>query len=117
MLIRTVPMLDRLFVYGSLQPGGDNAHILSDLSGHWEPGVVHGTLMSEGWGADLGYPGIVLDDNGPRVAGFVFSSVELGTAWKMLDEFEGQEYERQSVSVELQSGGRVMANIYALRSV
>ena len=107
--------MERLFVYGSLQPGGDNEHVLADLSGCWEAGSVRGRLLSEGWGANLGYPGILLDRNGSTVSGFVLSSVELCTAWEMLDEFEGPEYKRCLVSARLQSGNTVTANIYALR--
>ena len=33
-----------------------------------------GTLLPEGWGAAAGYPGIVLDEHGAEVAGFLFSS-------------------------------------------
>ena len=43
----------------------------------------------------MGYPGIVLDDSGNRVQGFIFTSVNLPNHWDVLDEFEGAEYERR----------------------
>lgn len=107
--------MDKLFVYGSLQPGGANEHVLADLDGRWEPGTVRGRLLDAGWGANMGYPGIILDELGPPVAGFVFSSESLASAWKVLDEFEGQEYQRCLVPVQLQAGGEVVAHIYALK--
>ena len=64
----------RLFVYGTLAPGRSNAHVLADVPGEWEPATVTGTLLPEGWGAAAGYPGIILDAQGGRVAGFLFSS-------------------------------------------
>ena len=35
---------------------------------------MRGELLPEGWGAALGYPVIILSEDGPEVAGFVFSS-------------------------------------------
>jgi hypothetical protein len=57
----------RLAVYGTLGPGGPNHHILADLDGRWIDGTVRGHLREEGWGSELGYPGIVLDPDGPEV--------------------------------------------------
>lgn len=107
--------MEKLFVYGTLQPGGANESILADLSGNWEAGSVRGRLLDEGWGADLGYPGLVLDEKGVIVSGFVFSSPELSDVWAKLDTFEGQEYERRPVMVTLQTGRMVSANIYVLK--
>jgi gamma-glutamylcyclotransferase (GGCT)/AIG2-like uncharacterized protein YtfP len=50
----------RLAVYGTLAPGCANHHELSDLSGLWIDGKVRGQLFPRGWGAEMGYPGIVL---------------------------------------------------------
>jgi gamma-glutamylcyclotransferase (GGCT)/AIG2-like uncharacterized protein YtfP len=70
-------MTHRLFVYGTLAPGRPNEHVLADVPGEWEPATVTGTLFQEGWGAAVGYPGIVLDEHGGEVEGFLFSS----SAW------------------------------------
>ena len=107
--------MDRLFVYGSLQPGGDNQHILAGLDGEWEAASVRGRLVDAGWGANLGYPGLIPDKDGPQVQGFLFSSAELNAFWPVLDDFEGREYERCEIETTLPSG-KVTANIYKLRA-
>jgi gamma-glutamylcyclotransferase (GGCT)/AIG2-like uncharacterized protein YtfP len=107
-------MADRLFVYGTLAPGRANAHVLADVPGTWEPATARGTLYPEGWGAAAGYPGIVLDESGSVVHGFVFSSDELARHWARLDAFEGDGYRRVQASVTLQGGAIVQACVYAL---
>jgi len=110
-------MTDRFFVYGTLAPGRPNEHVLADVPGTWEPATVRGTLLQEGWGAAVGYPGIVLAEGGDEVLGFVFSSPELPAHWARLDEFEGEGYERVLVPATLRDGVTVEAYIYALRSM
>ncbi len=107
-------MIDRLFVYGTLAPGRPNEHVLSNLRGVWEPATVKGKLFSEGWGADAGYPGIVLDEQGSEIKGLLFSSDELAQHWARLDEFEGEGYERVATTVTLRDGTTVKAYIYSL---
>lgn len=107
-------MIDRLFVYGTLAPGRPNEHVLAQVSGSWEPAVVRGKLLEEGWGAAAGYPGIVLDERGDEVHGLVFTSQELEAHWARLDEFEGEGYKRVLVSALLQDGTQVEAYIYKL---
>lgn len=108
-------MTDRLFVYGSLAPGRANAHVLAEVPGTWEAATVRGTLRHEGWGAAIGYPGIVIDEHGEEVAGFVFCSEELSSHWARLDRFEGEGYQRVPVSARLEDGSVVQAQVYALR--
>lgn len=103
-----------IFVYGSLAPNKPNAHILEKLNGTWEEGFVYGKLVSSGWGADIGFPGIVLDDNGDKISGFIFYSDNLPNYWVQLDEFEGADYIRQPVKVITKSGNIVNSFIYAL---
>ena len=102
-----------LFVYGTLAPGRPNEHILKPYSGTWSKAYVFGTLHNEGWGAELGYPGITLDGNA-AVDGFVFESQELGKLWPKLDEFEGDAYSRKEVKAFLESGEQVSAYIYTV---
>ncbi len=109
-------MTNRLFVYGTLAPGRPNEHILADVSGTWEPATVRGSLLQEGWGAVVGYPGIVLTESGDQIEGFVFTSEELAAHWARLDKFEGDGYVRVLVSAQLQDGATVEAYIYALAS-
>ena len=107
---------ERLFVYGSLQPGGPNAHVLAAVEGDWEPGSVRGRLVDEGWGSRLGFPALRLDPAGERVHGQVLTSRQLGDRWSELDAFEGEEYARAVASVTLERGGDVEAFVYVLRS-
>ncbi len=109
-------MTHRLFVYGSLAPGRPNEHVLADVPGTWEPATVRGVLHPEGWGAALGFPVIVLDEQGPEVEGFVFSSDELGEHWERLDRFEGEGYERALTVATLPGGRTLEAHIYVVRS-
>lgn len=74
-------MIERLFVYGTLAPGRPNEHVLAKVPGTWEPASVKGILLQEGWGAAAGYPGIILEEAGEDVQGFLFSSTELSEQW------------------------------------
>ena len=108
-------MIQRLFVYGTLAPGRPNEHVLNEIGGSWEAATVTGTLHQEGWGATMGYPGIVLDERGNDIQGFVFSSERLSDHWAELDEFEGEAYERVLTKVTLKGNTTVDAYIYELR--
>ena len=110
-------MIQRLFVYGTLGPGRPNEHMLRKIGGSWESATVTGVLHKEGWGAAMGYPGIVLDNHGTEVQGFLFSSKKLSDYWAELDEFEGEGYERVLTEVKLKDGSPVNAYIYKLRAV
>lgn len=107
-------MTEYLFVYGTLAPGRPNAHILAEVPGTWEPAVVRGYLRQEGWGADHGYPGIVLLEDGDEVEGFIFASEVLSAHWQRLDEFEGSGYRRVLVTAQRSDGRMVQSFIYSL---
>ncbi len=106
--------IQHLFVYGTLAPGKPNQHILAELNGQWQPATVLGTLHEEGWGADLGYPGIKLSKDGSKVKGLVFSSSELEQHWSKLDAFEGEAYERVVTQAELSDQRTLTTFIYVL---
>jgi gamma-glutamylcyclotransferase (GGCT)/AIG2-like uncharacterized protein YtfP len=108
-------MIERLFVYGTLAPGRPNEHVFGEIEGSWEAATVTGTLRQEGWGAEMGYPGIDLDEQGDEIQGFLFSSEKLSDHWAKLDEFEGKAYERVLTLVKLTDNRTVVAYIYALR--
>ena len=108
--------MDRLFVYGSLQPGGPNEHVLASVEGNWEPGVIAGKLVDAGWGAGMGYPGLVIDGDGNGVPGYVFSSPDLQSMWAELDQLEGSDYERTIAEVALADGSSIRAHVYVLRA-
>lgn len=103
-----------LFVYGTLAPGQPNEHIMTKIGGQWQRGTVTGKLIEEGWGAEMGYPGIVLDKDGGPIQGFVFCSANLEQHWPQLDEFEGCEYQRVLTEVALENGNQVDAYIYQI---
>ncbi|HYJ04310.1 MAG TPA: gamma-glutamylcyclotransferase family protein [Chthoniobacterales bacterium] len=107
-------MTHRLFVYGTLAPGRPNEHVLAEVPGEWEPATVIGTLFPEGCGAAAGYPGIVLDERGREVHGFLFGSESLAEHWARLDEFEGEGYERVLTTAKRRDGTTVDACIYKL---
>jgi len=108
--------MESLFVYGTLGPGRPNAHVLEGIGGRWEEGHVGGTLENKGWGAEMGFPGIILDDSGNRVNGFLFISDNLAEHWHILDEFEGDEYERVAVEVITHDGRPFASCIYRLKA-
>ena len=103
----------RLATYGSLVPGGPNHGQLSELSGRWLSGRVRGVLAEQGWGADLGYPGLKLDEAGDSLDVQVFESADLVHHWERLDAFEGDGYRRTPVEVAT-AEGVVVAFIYVL---
>ncbi len=105
--------LRRLAVYGSLAPGRKHHHQLDGLRGRWLKGDVHGTVLDRGWAAQLGYPALILDPEGPAVEVHVFESVDLPAHWSRLDEFEGRGYRRVVVSVRTPEGD-LAASIYVL---
>ncbi len=103
----------RLATYGTLAPGCPNNHQLADLKGRWKTGTVRGRLLEAGWGADLGFPGLVLEPSGEEVEVFVFESEDLPEHWQRLDEFEGAGYERVLTHVQT-SEGDLESSIYVL---
>ena len=106
--------MERLFVYGTLAPGKPNHSVLEHIPGHWEAATLKGKLLDEGWGSELGCPGIVPSEEGEQVEGFVFSSEHLSEHWPMLDEYEGTGYKRVPVLIKTESGKTIEAYVYAL---
>ena len=104
----------KLFVYGTLAPGKPNEHILAPLGGRWTEASVKGELKQQGWGADLGFPGIVLNPNGNTVQGMLLEAPALEQHWHSLDAFEGNAYQRVETEVQLTNGEVTVAYIYAL---
>ena len=104
---------ERLAVYGSLAPGEHNAHVLAPLAGEWTEGEIIGTLqpITEGYAA--GYRGIRLD-GGDAVPCMLFSSHDLPGFWPTLDHFEGAEFFRTIVQVQI-GDSLIEANLYEWR--
>ena len=60
---------------------------------------MRGRLFESGWGAALGFPGLVLDEHGDAVEVQLFESPDLPAHWQRLDAFEGPGYQRVTVAV------------------
>jgi gamma-glutamylcyclotransferase (GGCT)/AIG2-like uncharacterized protein YtfP len=103
----------RLATYGTLAPGRTNHGQLIDLPGRWLVGHVRGSLVEAGWGAALGYPGMILDLDGAQIEVCVFESAALVDHWQRLDAFEGAGYRRVAVDV-CTDEGVLRASIYVL---
>lgn len=103
----------RLATYGTLGPGKLNHHHVSMIEGTWTTGTVRGFLHEAGWGADLGFPAIVLDATGPEVSVDLLESEELSEHLDRLDLFEGPGYDRVLTTVATPEG-EVEAFIYVL---
>ena len=103
----------RLATYGTLAPGRPNHGKPGDLPGRWLVGEVRGTLIEGGWGAALGYPGLILSPDGPLIDVHVFESAALPGHWDRLDAFEGPGYRRVAVDVST-AEGILPASIYVL---
>jgi gamma-glutamylcyclotransferase (GGCT)/AIG2-like uncharacterized protein YtfP len=103
----------RFATYGTLAPGRLNHHHLAGLQGRWQRGTVRGRLVDAGWGAALGYPGLVLDPQGPVVEVHLFESPELPDHWSRLDAFEGTGYRRVVAQVRT-TDGELEAWIYVV---
>ncbi|MEL6822214.1 MAG: gamma-glutamylcyclotransferase family protein [Calditrichota bacterium] len=106
--------MKHLFVYGTLCPGQPNEHILKRIGGTWQAGHVRGRLYPNGWGAALGYPGIVLGEDGDVVEGYIFTSDQLEDNISDLDRFEGPGYRRVLTTIELRDKTQIAAYIYEL---
>lgn len=89
---------------------------MTTMGGDWEPASVRGRLVEKGWGTEMGYPGLIIDDHGEEIRGFVFSSSRLAEQWTDLDAFEGDEYERVVTNVTLAGGEQIEAHVYVLRA-
>jgi gamma-glutamylcyclotransferase (GGCT)/AIG2-like uncharacterized protein YtfP len=103
----------RLATYGTLAPGRQNHGQLSDLPGRWLVGHVRGSLVEAGWGANFGYPGMIVEPDGAPIEVFVFESRALVDHWQRLDAFEGPGYRRIAVDVSTDEGV-LRASIYVL---
>lgn len=103
--------MNRLFVYGTLRPHEENAHILEAIGGTFKKGFIFGTHYTSGFGPGKTYPGVVLSGT-DKVPGYIFYSDNLATSWPALDEFEGEGYYRVTVTVQLEEGATETAYIY-----
>ena len=107
--------MQAIFVYGTLRQGFPNEHILTRIGGEFENAWLKGRYINVGWGASMGCPAMIPDPNGESVKGQVFRSEYLPDNWAVLDEFEGDEYQRVMVEVNLERGVQSAA-VYVAKS-
>ncbi|NIE97333.1 gamma-glutamylcyclotransferase [Acinetobacter sp. Tr-809] len=107
--------MNRLFVYGTLCPNRENAHILGGIGGDWQQAFVHGTIHILDWGPDQGLPAMILNEADPLVEGYLFSTDKLEQNWQMLDDFEGMQYQRVEALVQLVDGTATSAWTYVMK--
>jgi hypothetical protein len=96
----------RLILYGSLAPGGSNAFMLAGLSGEWYRCTIRGQM-----GRYRGFKSFRYDPQGPEQAAWLLESAELPRLLPDLDDFEGDEYERNLIPAEV-NGRSIKAQIY-----
>ena len=103
-------MKEHCFAYGTLMCGD----IMEEVTGHRhiaEPGVLKGFRRYAVRG-EL-YPGIVPGE-AFDVSGIVYRDVS-PAAWRRLDEFEGELYERRQVPIALPAGVVLWAGTYVVK--
>ena len=108
--------MQHLFVYGSLRPGYANEHVMTKIGGEWREATIKGKWFDEGWGyVNHGLRGMVVDAQGESVPGFIFSSSNLETHWAIIDDFEGEGYERVETRAVCANGDVVDVWVYGLK--
>ncbi len=85
-----------LIVYGTLAPGKPNHFVVEHIKGKWKKGIIRGNLENIIWGAELGYLAFkhCQPEEQQTIPAFILVSYELVKNWPMLDDFEGEEYQR-----------------------
>jgi gamma-glutamylcyclotransferase (GGCT)/AIG2-like uncharacterized protein YtfP len=103
-----------LFVYGTLRRGvaSEWSHFLASNAQPVGTGKTAGILFQLD-----GYPGMVPAPNGRhRLVGEVYQIDDPAHTWAELDRYEGEEFERQIVSVKLDDGRKLDAWAYVYKA-
>ena len=110
----------KLFSYGSLQPGAQNAHMLEGIAGQWMAGFVYGELSIQQTGPAKGFYTLKPDYTKlkEKVYGKMFVAPGLSEHWKTLDDFEGRDYKRLLTLVYNMASEEIhIATIYAMSGI
>lgn len=105
--------MDKLFVYGTLQPNHSNHYILQNIGGVCEKATLFGYQFDKEWENQTGYPGIIKSDSS-KVKGYLFTSKKLQENLQLLDDFETEAYMRKIVPITLNDNTNVNAYVYAI---
>lgn len=94
-----------LIAYGTLRPGEENHWVMNGIPGEWQSGFIFGAI-------DRGarYPRLRPGGH-ERSSVSVFFSRDLPSHWHRLDEFEGDDYRRVLVDVEV-AGSALQGYVY-----
>jgi gamma-glutamylcyclotransferase (GGCT)/AIG2-like uncharacterized protein YtfP len=103
-------VVDRLFVYATLREGQTARSLIANYIARHAPASAVGELYA----FPMGYPGFVETAGPGRVIGEVLWLTELAAAFGLLDAYEGADFARVLIQVQLDGGERVWAWIYAL---
>jgi gamma-glutamylcyclotransferase (GGCT)/AIG2-like uncharacterized protein YtfP len=98
---------NRFAAYGTLRPGECNHRLIEKLGNNWVSGSVRGTLTEHN-----GFLQLVWNNSGEKVKVEVLNSAKLPDKFDTLDSFEGRDYQRILVPVEIQ-GHIEICNLYA----
>jgi hypothetical protein len=97
---------ERLVIYGSLAPGGANNFMFTGVEGNWHKCVIRGRM-----GRWRGFKSFKYDPAGEEHEAWLFESPVLPQMYPDLDDFEGEEYHRTLIPVQV-GDLTVMAHIY-----
>jgi hypothetical protein len=92
--------------FGAVVLDQSNHHMVAHMRGSWRPCLITGTLDKRG-----GYNVFQWQSEGQKVPALLFESDDLPAGWKALDEFEGDDYCRITIPVEV-DGRYTVANVY-----
>ena len=106
---------EKLAVYGTLAPGESNFHVVQSLGGEWSQGRVQGVRFTLQVGHDVGYPGFRWIPDDPPLPIHLLTSAQLPGDWDRLDRFEGADYCRILVPLEMDKDSYTVANLYECR--
>ena len=113
----SVPIVDRLFVYGTLRVGQTARSLIANHVARWVPASVSGAIYA----FPMGYPGFVepseqsnRDAPEGRVIGELVWLTDLAAAFALLDAFEGADFVRVLRPCRLADGSEQIAWCYLL---
>ncbi|MCG8417518.1 MAG: gamma-glutamylcyclotransferase [Proteobacteria bacterium] len=110
--------VDRIFVYGTLRVGMEAHSLIAERVVTSAPATIRGRLIALPPVSTeplvvlpVGYPGLV-EGHDSTVVGEVLTVARIATVLPMLDDFEGDQYERVLRHVTLQNGAQMTAWCY-----